>query len=30
MGQRDPSQMLGLSDADLFPAEQAAKFRAEG
>jgi PAS domain S-box-containing protein len=28
-GKENPSQMLGLSDADLFPAEQAAKFRAE-
>ena len=28
-GKDNPSQMLGLSDTDLFPAEQAAKFRAE-
>jgi len=28
-GKENPSQMLGLSDADLFPAEQAAQFRAE-
>ena len=28
-GKENPSQMLGLSDTDLFPAEQAAKFRAE-
>ena len=26
---RTPSQLLGLSDADLFPAEQAAEYRAE-
>jgi PAS domain S-box-containing protein len=28
-GRENPSQMLGLSDTDLFPAELAAKFRAE-
>jgi PAS domain S-box-containing protein len=28
-GKDNPSQMLGLSDTDLFPAEQATKFRAE-